>query len=456
MKNCSCKAGAVAPPANYNQATNCNLPEPCGLRTVVIPKNKGSDVAGQPFAPKLGAERNTIVVYASTGSVYLYDDKGVYTNLTGTSILPVIDELQKAVEGAVSNVTVMQNDLAQEKSDRIAGQETLRDLIVQLQNGLSTEQSARASKDMSLEDALNNLKAEVNAIGGGGSTEKEEREAADQNLQDQIDQLQTGKQDTLDASNLKTVGGQTLLGEGDIPFPDGVTVLQTTGSSTTATMSQKAITDALTSGTGGGLSTASLSGSATDNELTLTTQAGSADPEYSRVGLKTIAGQSIIGEGDIPVSGGSNLGYVGLYTYASQKITLPTFSGKVSVGNVSLTEAGDYLALITLGGSLADVVPYADFNAAVTPRARVHIQADFGSGTSGAASALGWGETPALAFPGSNGYSLEFSPLTLPFHLTAAATVSLSLDSVILNTTGASLSWSIILNNVSIKLWRIG
>lgn len=41
----------------------------------------GTDDEGQPYAPKLGAYHNAIVIYESTGSVYLYDDEGIFTKV---------------------------------------------------------------------------------------------------------------------------------------------------------------------------------------------------------------------------------------------------------------------------------------------------------------------------------------------------------------------------------------
>lgn len=52
------------------------------------------------------------------------------------------------------------------------------------------------------------------------------------------------KQDTLvSGTNIKTVGGTSVLGNGNIPFPAVPSVVQATGTSTTSVMSQKAVTD---------------------------------------------------------------------------------------------------------------------------------------------------------------------------------------------------------------------
>lgn len=93
MNNCNCKSGTNISSQRFNTATNCELLQSgschggtgcgssssCGLCTVTIPANKGTDAAGQPYAPQLGAWTNTIVRYAATGAVYIYDSNGIYT-----------------------------------------------------------------------------------------------------------------------------------------------------------------------------------------------------------------------------------------------------------------------------------------------------------------------------------------------------------------------------------------
>lgn len=86
MSNCNCQHGANIPAPLYNTASTCKLDSACecGLCTVTIPVNKGTDAAGQPYAPQLGAWTNTIVVYAATGAVYIYDSNGIYTKIGGS------------------------------------------------------------------------------------------------------------------------------------------------------------------------------------------------------------------------------------------------------------------------------------------------------------------------------------------------------------------------------------
>lgn len=79
---CGCDHGqGVAAPcgvAKKNCAPNCPT---VWLRTKTISSQQGTDEEGQPYEPKNGAEKNTIVVYEANGAVYIYDSQGFYTKL---------------------------------------------------------------------------------------------------------------------------------------------------------------------------------------------------------------------------------------------------------------------------------------------------------------------------------------------------------------------------------------
>lgn len=74
--------------------TKCRQVDCTKLRTFKLPVDMGTDEEGQPYAPKLGAYHNAIVIYESTGSVYLYDDEGIFTkvnsNVDGIQVSPQI------------------------------------------------------------------------------------------------------------------------------------------------------------------------------------------------------------------------------------------------------------------------------------------------------------------------------------------------------------------------------
>lgn len=74
-----CNTGLIPGPA----PTKCKRNECAKLRTFKLPVNLGTDDEGQPYAPKLGAYRNAIVVYQANGAVYIYDDEGVFTKIGG-------------------------------------------------------------------------------------------------------------------------------------------------------------------------------------------------------------------------------------------------------------------------------------------------------------------------------------------------------------------------------------
>lgn len=132
MNSCNCEAGVVASPAQYNKATACPNP-PTQLNTIVIPKEKGGDGPNDPYAPKLGAEQNKIVVYQKTGSVYIYDVNGVYTNLTGESLAKVVAELQQQLDALTTTVTGVQESVTTETSNREAAVAELTASIQALQ-----------------------------------------------------------------------------------------------------------------------------------------------------------------------------------------------------------------------------------------------------------------------------------------------------------------------------------
>lgn len=88
MSNCSnqCQPGFIAGPNVSTKKSGCDL-TPCPtFKTYVLPKNLGTDASDQPYAPKLGAWTNAIVVYEANGAEYLYDNQGVFTKIGGTGL----------------------------------------------------------------------------------------------------------------------------------------------------------------------------------------------------------------------------------------------------------------------------------------------------------------------------------------------------------------------------------
>lgn len=83
----------ISVPAPLNQGCR---PDKITLRTKVIPANLGDDTGA--FAPSVGAEYNTIVVYQSNGAVYLYDSNGVFTEVKDANIQELTESLQEDVE----------------------------------------------------------------------------------------------------------------------------------------------------------------------------------------------------------------------------------------------------------------------------------------------------------------------------------------------------------------------
>lgn len=91
FNDCSmqCNPGLIPGPA----PTKCRQVDCAKLRTFKLPTDMGTDDEGQPYAPKLGAYRNAIVIYESTGSVYLYDDEGIFTKInSNVEGIQVVDQ----------------------------------------------------------------------------------------------------------------------------------------------------------------------------------------------------------------------------------------------------------------------------------------------------------------------------------------------------------------------------
>lgn len=187
IKNCSnCGAGVTAAP-EYNKASACETP-PTQLRTVTIPKNKGGDGANEPYAPKLGAWQNTIVIYAKTKSVYLYDVNGIYTDLTGTDYATTILNMQEQLAKQQTSLDTLSSELAAETTSRTQGDAKLQGQIDGLTSGLAAETSAREAGDSSLSQQLISVQTQVNQIGTDVSNQGDTLAEAVKDLQENINQ----------------------------------------------------------------------------------------------------------------------------------------------------------------------------------------------------------------------------------------------------------------------------
>lgn len=108
FNDCSkqCNPGLIPGPA----PTKCRQVDCAKLRTFRLPMDMGTDDEGQPYAPKLGAYHNAIVIYESTGSVYLYDNEGIFTkvnsNVDGIQVKPQIVMRDLKVNTTASTVSL--------------------------------------------------------------------------------------------------------------------------------------------------------------------------------------------------------------------------------------------------------------------------------------------------------------------------------------------------------------
>lgn len=252
--NCNCNPGVVTS-SEYNSATSCGQ-EPTQLRTVVIPATQGGDAEHDPYAPKLGMWRNTVVVYEKNNAVYLYDVNGVYTNLTGTDwgtqIATVATESANAM--AVANQTA--NGLQVYEVEANGKLLKLTNDLVAAQAALTAEATARTEADNALSDQLSGLSTQVQQLGTSVGAQGTKLDEAITDLQtninaeanartESVEELQTNINANTNAiANLEaTVGAEAggftkelVLDLTAQPGSDTVTLTKTTGNlSTTAT-----------------------------------------------------------------------------------------------------------------------------------------------------------------------------------------------------------------------------
>lgn len=293
MKNCKRIAGQAPPADIYNKAggeRSCG----CGLRTVIIPKARGGSSQGQPCAPVLGGYRNTILVYAADGAVYLYDDEGRFTSLTGNQLLPVLEELQRQMAEVESKTNTTSNNLDQEIQNRQTAQAELRELIETLQTQLATETTAREEGDQSLRTDLDALEGKFAASSGDVAAEAKARTDADANLQEQISSLsQELATETQNRANADTAIDTQVTDLSNSVQNLASQVQESTGKIANLPNDILQSVD---------INPGDNNINILANTLNLTT--GESSSTTSSVSFKTINGESIIGEGDLEISGG--------------------------------------------------------------------------------------------------------------------------------------------------------
>lgn len=211
MSNCDCNSKinfglnptVIPKPATCPEPTgphpvsmDCGCPKrpepvkvvPTPFCTVTLPEAAGTDEAGQPYAPKLGAYHNAMVHYLANGANVFYDSEGVPTRLSDYA--EVYDTLEPQID-------TVQSNLEAEVADR-------QQADTWLQENINAEVNARESD-------RDNLQININK-------EVEAREEADNNLQEQIDAI-------INSSDVKDVVGtyaeleaydKSTLGDNDI------------------------------------------------------------------------------------------------------------------------------------------------------------------------------------------------------------------------------------------------
>lgn len=245
--NDTCRPGFIPGPPAPNYASGCSLAENPTLKTYVLPASVGTDEAGQPYAPRIGEFRNAIVIYESNGNVYIYDSLGTPTlmekgdyNGTGPGVpVPNINVVQETgtsetavmSQNAVSVELSKTNDNVTKNSTNITTLQTqtteLSNKVDQLEEGGSGPEVVQATGASTTSVMSQNaVTTEVNKI-------NTELTAVDTAVLDMSNNV----------SNLTTTTNELSNKVAALEAVDPTEVVQTTGQSTTAVMSQKAVTD---------------------------------------------------------------------------------------------------------------------------------------------------------------------------------------------------------------------
>lgn len=206
MSNCGCNqqhgAGVIAGPCIPPKCLKQN--ENLRIKTVVLQPSLGTDEKGQPYAPRLGAYTNTIVQYQANGALYLYDSRGIFTKVTS-------DATAVGLETEVARATEAENYL-QQNINQLANKEA--EDVNDLQANINAEVEARTNQYETLHQGL------VDENSRAYNAEQEIK----QDVEGMGDIL-AEKQDILigegEGQNLKTINGESLLGEGNIVIPGG-------------------------------------------------------------------------------------------------------------------------------------------------------------------------------------------------------------------------------------------
>lgn len=145
---------------------SCDKVEVADLRKVVIEAVKGTDAEGQPFAPKNGAYRNSVVYYEQNGHTYLYGSDGIPTLLNSTVGNVDFEDVKNRPKYAGSpmdshteipkvpeNVSELNNDSNYATVDSVNS--VKNELAAEIVSKVETEATARNNKDVEIEGKLN-------------------------------------------------------------------------------------------------------------------------------------------------------------------------------------------------------------------------------------------------------------------------------------------------------------
>lgn len=318
-QNCSCDHGAGVCPGPC-VSRNCGKPNfDLRIKTEVLPASAGTDAKGQPYAPKLGRYQNTLVQYSANGNIVFYDTQGIWTKIEDPEALEEAKEiLEKAIKEETERAIDAENNLQANINHEVMAREADRD---NLQANINAEVE-RASK--AEENLQENINAEANARTEMGkllqdniNAEVEAREAADNVLNTRIDEVINSPDvryivadyAALEAIDKATIGDQ-----------DYARVLQDETHNGEATYYQfdKATQKWNFVGTAGAYYTKTeidntfatidaLNEADEKIEANTTAISGKQDTLVSGTNIKTINGESVLGEGDLEIKSGAEV-----------------------------------------------------------------------------------------------------------------------------------------------------
>lgn len=159
--NCNCNNNSVG-------QVPCGRPAKITLRTKVYPAALGDDTEGAPYAPRLGACYNTVVLYQANGAIYLYDSNGIYTNIEPggyaelvakvDGLAEALEELKQKEQEDVDNLQENINQLANKEAEDVENLQTnINQEVENREAAITAEATAREEADTEINQRITDI-----------------------------------------------------------------------------------------------------------------------------------------------------------------------------------------------------------------------------------------------------------------------------------------------------------